>query len=319
MNFNKKILVTGAGGFIGRELVKSLNILGYYNIIVVESKEVYNERLSLGGYFGEVSGLRFIDFIDYNKVIKKKSIQLKDVDFIFHLGAITDTRVVLKDLFKENVLFTEILFFEASKLKIPVVFASTAAVYDNDKKINPLTDYGTSKLLCEKFADENVACLRYHNVFGSSELHKNNMASIIYKWKKEEKKLFIGSDSIKRDFVHVSDVNKINIMFLDDWLKYNKFPSGIYDVGTGKSESFQKVADLITAITKDKYIYIENPYNERTYQFFTQAEITDIKKLHKNTYGKDFTPLTLEESINIVYGVKKLTLFQKLKKLLKLK
>ena len=108
MNFNRKICITGAAGFIGKELIKKLNNLGYFNLVLVDSKKCYDSRLYLGGYGTSVSGLRFEEFYDYNKYLKEEEFDfLQDVDFVFHLGAITDTRVKMADLFENNVLFTE--------------------------------------------------------------------------------------------------------------------------------------------------------------------------------------------------------------------
>jgi hypothetical protein len=99
--------------------------------------------------------------------------------------------------------------------------------------------------------------------------------------------------------VHVSDVNRINIMFFDYWYVRKYFPkTKIYDVGCGKAESFQLVADEIVKRTGTGYEYIKNPYNKKNYQFYTKANIRGINKIYKSLYGIEYKPINIKVGID---------------------
>lgn len=286
------ILVTGGAGFIGKELIKRLNHLGYNDIVVIDKKSEYPR----------LKGVTFSEFYDYEVILENNNYSfLKGIEFCFHIGANSSTRSEFKEIINSNVAFSLYLFKETEKRNIPVVFASSGAVYDNDRKENPMTAYGATKLLCEKFASENVVCLRYHNVYGATEHHKWDMASMIHKWFYGDTKLFEGSENILRDFVHVDDINTINIMFFDFWNKNGKFKEKIYDVGTGKAVSFEEVSKEISKHIKTEYCIIPNPYHKITYQFYTKANIEPIAELYKETYSKNFSPISIKDGVEKVY------------------
>ena len=285
-----KICVTGGAGFIGKELIKKLS---GHEIIV------------------------FDIIFENNSVFENNFDCLEGVEFCFHLGANSSTRASSYEATTDNVDFSQRLINACVKRNIPVVFSSSASIYGSDRRIssipNPQTPYALSKHLTETFfsSSKNVVCLRYHNVYGSTEEHKGNMASIVSKWisrhflkQTSSEVLFEGSDNIMRDFIHVDDINKINILFLDYWIKHKSFPlhDRIFDVGTGTPVSFKKVADTICIKTKAKYEYIPNPYTSENYQFYTKADIKKIKEIYKKFYDVPFKSMSITQGVNKVFN-----------------
>jgi ADP-L-glycero-D-manno-heptose 6-epimerase len=276
-----KIVVTGGLGFIGRELIKKLKSRGY-----------------------EVFSIDFEDEDPFTEIIKQKP------DFLFHLGANSSTRSKISEIYHQNYKYTEILFRICSSNNIPVAFASSGAIYGSDiresRLPNPLTPYGYTKYFAEKLIDfqyTDIVALRYHNVYGSTEWNKKEMASIVYKWiSGQEQILFNGSEEIKRDFIYIEDIIKINFMFLDYWVKFGKFNRNIFDVGTGEAVSFAELGAEIDKHTKRGIKYIDNPYDNRNYQFYTQADIEPINNIHKLLYNTDFEPIKIKEGILKTYN-----------------
>lgn len=306
---NLKICITGGIGFIGYELIKKLNELGYTDILVVDEEDACRNRFMKECFFGKPYEVTFDTFMDYNTILETKDFSfIDDIDFCYHLGANSSTRALIKETFDSNICFTAELFKRA---KCPIVFASSGAVYDSERKINPSNDYGITKLIGEKLAEshKNIVCLRYHNVYGANEKHKGDMGSLVYKWISNTESLynhlFIGSKSIYRDFVHIQDVTKINVLFLETWLKFNKFiflnDKNYYDVGSGQSVSFQDLSDEILKHTKKLISYIRNPYKSG-YQFYTKANIKPIKKLYFLIYGKNLKTIKIKKGVKMVYN-----------------
>ena len=301
-----KIVITGSAGFIGGELVKKMNQLGYEDIIMIDQPDLLRTNDNL-----------FSDFIDYNELLTPQDFSFLDkIDFCFHLGANSSTRASFTEVYHQNIKFSRNLIDECARRNIPVVFASSGAIYGSNREKNaepnPLTFYGQSKLITEKHIAlsnyKNVVCLRYHNVYGPSEHHKGNMSSIISKWMmsyfsgNNDNVLFDGSDAILRDFIHVDDINKINLMFLDYYKQQNQLPGQlIYDVGTGEAVSFQQVANEIIKHTKGKINYIPNPYNENNYQFYTKADIAAISEIFKATYFSELKSLGIAAGVEAIF------------------
>jgi ADP-L-glycero-D-manno-heptose 6-epimerase len=306
-----KVLVSGACGFIGRELIKDLQ-KRKHTIVAMDSGKVYTELLVNGV-------LEYEEFMDWEYCLDNISYDhLDGVDFAYVLGANSSTRATSEELKKPNLDSPSALITQLNLKGIPVVFASSGAVYGSKFKgnysyINPLTNYGKSKRMMENWIEYfplgNVIALRYHNVYGATESHKGNMASIISKWIDNyhlgimTNELFYGSDKIKRDFIHVSDVNKINIMFLDFYKKYNQLPDiSILDVGSGRATSFQEVANEIVKHTKGSIQSIINPYDETNYQFYTRANIKGISDTYKWLYDKEFEPMSIRDGVKLVFN-----------------
>lgn len=302
------IVVTGGAGFIGSNLVLKLNQKGFSNILVVDD-------LQDGKKFSNLVEADITDYQDkdaFRKAIASNAAWLKDIEVIFHQGACSVTtewngRYMMEENFETS---KQLLGFTEEK-SIPYIYASSAAVYgggqvfkEDRKYESPLNVYGYSKFLFDQVVRRNlpsrkaqVIGMRYFNVYGPRETHKGSMASVMFHFhnqiqKEGELRLFKGHDGFKdgeqrRDFVFVEDVVDVNI-----WCWQNKAPSGIYNVGTGKSQTFNDVANAVIAWNKKGHIqYVPFPEHLKgAYQSFTEA---DISSLRKAGYTKPFK--TVEE------------------------
>ena len=271
-----KVLLTGHKGFIGSNLLTKLKELGHY--VYCLEKDGNYEELAL------------------EQMIER-------CDVIFHVGAISDTTLQdANEMLYYNYTLSKRIFDLARKHNIKVVYSSSAANYGSGDGI-PNNIYGWSKLLAEEYGlktCERFVALRYFNVYGPQEQHKGNMASVAYHLhnqlkESDEIKLFEGSDGYddgeqRRDFIYVEDVVKVNLWFLK-----NKNISGIFNLGTGKSQTFNEIAEaVIDWNKKGKVKYIKFPENlKEAYQSFTEA---NISKLREAGYEEEF--------VNVKEGVK---------------
>lgn len=293
------IIVTGAAGFIGFNIAKRLNLMGIKDLILFDDKEKFSNPKKF-------SDLKYIDYRHYTDLNNLKNIQC-----IFHEGACSDTMEYNKDyMMGINYEYSKEIFSIAKSNKAKFIYASSASVYglnENSQEIekneSPLNIYAESKLLFDKFIinqDYPAVGLRYFNVYGRGEENKGKMASMAYKMNQEyleSKKisLFKGTGGYmdgeqKRDFIYIDDVVSINMFFM------NESFHDVYNVGTGKAESFNEIAKNIFKYYKDEdlnFNYIEMPeYLVPKYQNFTQA---NILKLREAGYSYDF--FSLEEGI----------------------
>lgn len=307
MQLCSMIVITGARGFIASNLVKGLNNLGITNLILVDEKE------------NESKANNIVD-LDYKRFIHRKSFLLwfranqHLVDFVFHLGAkAATTEQDVKVLNKWNLNYSKKIFEICTQGNIPLVYASSAATYgdgalgyDDNKSIDnlkPLNLYGESKqnfdlwVLAQETTPPFWAGLKFFNVYGPNETHKQRMASVVFHAFKQIQesgamKLFqshkegIANGEQMRDFIYVKDIVDV-CLFLYEQQKQ----SGIYNVGTGKARSFN---DLTKAVfkamgVKENISYIPTPIDIRDkYQYFTEATMSKLKKAG---YNKDFTSL----------------------------
>lgn len=308
-----KICVSGACGFIGGELIRELQSIGY-DIVAIDDGEVYQKQCQILGHEP------FKEFYDWKFVLEnKQSDFLNDVYFSYHLGANSSTRATWEELKTMNCYFSSWFIMENNLKHIPIIFASSGAIYGSvrkpSSKVDPLTMYGKSKAKVEEYISSlrlnDVIALRYHNVYGATESHKGNMASIISKWIDNYNQgiltndLFKGSKEIRRDFIHIDDVTKINVMFLNFYNKYKVLPDiNVLDVGMGRASSFESVANQIIKHTKGDFRLVKNPYTEKDYQFYTKADIKGISDIYQWLYDKPFTPTNLEDGIRKVFNKK---------------
>lgn len=294
---NKMILITGGAGFIGSNLAFYFqNNFPSAQIVVFDCFRS-EERLSNGnrksfGSFDNLIGFKgTIICGDLNNRSDINMLKDYQFDFIFHQAAISDTRVYDQELiFRTNVnSFYSILGLMKSSGAV-LVYASSAAQYGQTSPPqmvgfeNPDNPYGYSKYamdqIARRFIMENrelkVFGLRYFNVYGPNEYYKQTTASMILQLafqilKGNRPRLFVGSNKIYRDFIYVEDIIQANLK------SCSSSKSGIYNVGTGISRSFQDVADiLLFELGSDlKIEYFDNPYSD--YQTHTQAEVSDTR------------------------------------------
>ncbi|WP_392562960.1 ADP-glyceromanno-heptose 6-epimerase [Orbus sturtevantii] len=283
------IVVTGGAGFIGSNIVKGLNAQGRNDILVVDD-------LTNGTQFSNLVDLDIADYMDKDEFIAAiVSGEDLGIDVIFHEGACSSTTEWDgKFMMENNYSYSKDLLHYCLDYTIPFIYASSAATYggrtDNfieDRQFEkPLNVYGYSKFLFDQYVREilpsaksQVCGFRYFNVYGPREQHKGSMASVAFHLNTqinqgEKPKLFAGSDTFKRDFIHVDDVVAVNLWF------WQNQKSGIYNCGTGRAESFQAVADAVLAYKQTGEIeYTPFPdHLKGRYQTFTQADLTKFRQ-----------------------------------------
>ncbi len=306
------IVVTGAAGFIGSNMVKKLNLEGYGSILLVDDFSNNEKNLNL-------EGKHYTDQIHRDKFIQWFKTNPKEVEFVIHLGARTDTAEFDKKIFDRlNLKYSKSIWQLCSQNQIPLIYASSAATYgmgeygydDNHEiveKLKPLNPYGESKNEFDKWvlATDSLppfwAGLKFFNVYGPNEYHKGRMSSVIFHAYKQIKetgkmKLFKShhpdykNGEQKRDFIYVKDV--IDVIF---FMIEQQVPSGIYNLGTGLARTFTDLArSVFHALEIEENIeFIDTPEDIRDkYQYFTQAKMT---KLQDTGYHVPFS--TLEQGV----------------------
>lgn len=302
------IVVTGAAGFIGSCLVAKLNQEGFNHIVVVDKfdNEAKNKNLEGKKILESVDRDHFIEWLD--KIGDK-------VEFIFHLGARTDTAEFDSELLSRmNTEYTKQVWLKCIQYQIPLVYASSAATYglgeygyDDDQsnidKLIPLNPYGVSKNEFDKWAIQQTetpffwAGLKFFNVYGPNEYHKGRMASVIMHAfnqieKTEAMKLFRSHNpefkdgEQMRDFVYVKDV--VDVCY---FLMHHRKDSAIYNLGSGQARTF---LDLVKATFKamskaEDISFIDTPPDIRDkYQYFTEANMAKLKSIG---FDQKFTSL----------------------------
>jgi ADP-L-glycero-D-manno-heptose 6-epimerase len=310
-----RIVVTGAAGFIGANIIKGLNARGYDDILAVDD-------LTQGDKFRNLADLQIADYIDLNDFYQ----HLADgtygqVEAVFHEGACSDTMEHNgKYMMQNNYTLSCDLFQACQRRGIRLLYASSAATYGNSEVFReepacegPLNVYGYSKLLfdqrmrrecgtnferCASGKLSQVAGFRYFNVYGPREQHKGRMASVAFhqfnQFKTEGRvKLFgeyngYGPGQQLRDFVFVDDVVAVNLWFFD-----HPTQSGIFNLGTGRAQPFNDIAHAVInnlreagtpelslqdAVDKGLIEYIHFPDALRgKYQCYTQADLSALR------------------------------------------
>lgn len=305
------ILITGGAGFIGSVLAKQLNALGHTDLVIVDKLEDSIKWKNL-------RGIKYLDYIHADELFNGDYDDLiAQTDLIFHMGACSSTTEKNMDfLMKNNVAYSQALFRFAATKNIPFIYASSAATYgagefgynDNHEGISqlmPLNPYGYSKqlvdewILKEEVKPDHWFGLKFFNVFGPNEYHKEEMRSLVHKSFEQIKssgkvKLFkshrpeFKDGEQLRDFIYVKDVVGAMIELADPEKAEH---SGIYNLGTGVARSF---LDLTKATFKSMGIapnieFIDMPEALRgQYQYYTQAEVA---KLMSVLPGFEFTSL----------------------------
>ncbi|GAA0790876.1 MULTISPECIES: ADP-glyceromanno-heptose 6-epimerase [Pseudomonadati] len=288
------IVITGAAGFIGSNLVKTLNQLGRNDIIAVDD-------LTDGTKMFNLADCEIADYLDKDAFLAQiKSGQLNyEIEVIFHQGACSSTTEWDgKFMMENNFEYSKTLLHFCQANKVQFIYASSASVYGGSDTFvekreleKPLNVYAYSKFLFDQYVRQQtlttqVAGLRYFNVYGPREQHKGGMASVAFHFNNQINanglcRLFEGVDGYEngqqlRDFVYVEDVVKVNL-----WLWKNATVSGIFNCGTGKAQSFNDVANAVIQYHGKGHIeYIPFPDKLKgAYQSYTQADLTQLRKV----------------------------------------
>ena len=319
------LIVTGAAGFIGSNLVRALNERGETRILAVD-------HLERGDKFRNLAACEIADYLDKDEF--RRRLEEGDfagsVDAVLHQGACSDTMETNGQFMLENnYRYSMALLDFCLEDEVPLIYASSAAVYGasttfrEERKFEaPLNVYGYSKFLFDQAvrrrlndAGSQVAGFRYFNVYGPNEWHKGRMASVAWHFFNQYQaegrvRPFVGSGGYtdgeqRRDFISVEDVCRVNLHFLD-----HPEASGIFNVGTGRAQSFNDVAlATINACRKakgDRPVSLDDARSQGAveyapfpdalkgkYQNFTQA---DVGALRRAGYTAPFLPV--EEGVS---------------------
>lgn len=289
------IIVTGGAGFIGSNLVSAINRKGLGDVIVVDD-------LANGRKVPNLEDCEVSDYWDKGRLLSELSSGRRKPAVVFHQGACAVTtewngRLMMETNYRYSVALLEYCVAE----RVPLIYASSAAVYgantsfsEEDARLErPLNIYGYSKLLFDQrvrrvlpTARSQIVGLRYFNVYGPREAHKGPMASVAYHLTRQiaesgEVRLFEGSGGYaageqRRDFIYVDDVVRVNLWFYEhpDW-------SGIFNVGTGASASFNELARAVIdwhGFGKIRYIPFPDGLKS-SYQSFTEADVRALRNI----------------------------------------
>ena len=303
------IVVTGAAGFIASCLVSRLNIANFNDIVAVDN-------FSIEKKLPNIEGKKLREYVDREVFFEWLDANHEQVEFIFHLGARTDTTEMDPTVFDVlNLNYSKQMWLACCKYQLPLVYASSAATYgdgalgytDSDEALfplyRPLNPYGDSKNDFDNWALQQPekpyfwAGLKFFNVYGPNEYHKSRMASVILHafnqiqqtgsmmlFKSHNPDYTDGGQM--RDFVYVKDVVEVCFFLLN-----HRTQSGIYNLGSGQARTFLDLAlNTFQALGRTADIqFKDTPEDIRDkYQYFTEA---DMSKLQSIGYDQPFTRL----------------------------
>lgn len=304
------IVVTGAAGFIGSCLVSRLNEAGHTNLVLVDdfTKTEKAENLVGKQYEHKIERSLFHTWLRQFE---------EEVDFIYHLGARTDTTEFDKNIFDDlNLNYSKEIWNACVEFNIPLVYASSAATYglgefgykdDHEviPSLKPLNPYGDSKNDFDIWALEQEneppfwAGLKFFNVYGPNEYHKGRMASVVFhafnqigatnamKLFRSHNPAYKDGEQL-RDFIYVKDVVEVCLFLMEEEPR-----NGIYNLGSGKARTFLSLVEntFESMQIKPSISFIDTPIDIRDkYQYYTEA---DMSKLIHAGYDKEFHTLEM--------------------------
>jgi ADP-L-glycero-D-manno-heptose 6-epimerase len=293
------IIVTGAAGFIGSCMIRKLNDNNFNAIVAVDDFTNTQKAKNLNGkkILQQVQRDDFFQWLDKNH---------KTVEFIFHIGARTDTAEFNWEVFQKlNLGYSKEIWGKCIEYQIPLVYASSAATYGMGEKgykddenlieeLKPLNPYGDSKNKFDKWALAQPekpffwAGLKFFNVYGPNEYHKGRMASVIWhsfhqikatgkmKLFRSHRKEYKDGEQM-RDFIYVKDVTDACY-----FLMHHRKNSGIYNLGTGTARTFLDLtkATFSAMEVPENIEFIDTPLDIRDkYQYFTEAEMDKLRSI----------------------------------------
>jgi len=306
------LLVTGGAGFIGSNVVADLNEAGRTDVVV-------NDTLGSDGKWRNLQKRQLADIVSPSGL--SDWLQGRKLDAVIHLGAISSTTATDGDeVIESNFRLSLRLLDWCTSTRTPFIYASSAATYGNGeagfiddgtaealKKLRPMNLYGWSKHLFDLAVVDRAAKkqplppqwvgLKFFNVYGPNEYHKGEMMSVLCKVFDKAKagtpvRLFkshragIADGDQRRDFIYVEDVSAVV-----RWLLGAPSVNGLFNVGTGKAQSFREMIEAMFAALGQppKVEYIDMPASIRdSYQYFTEASIDNLRRAG---YNAEFTPL----------------------------
>lgn len=307
------IVVTGAAGFIASCLVSRLNAANFNDLVVVDNFAIEKK-------LPNIRGKKLREYVDREEFFDWLDAHHEQVEFVFHLGARTDTAEQDPAVFDVlNLNYSKQMWLACVRYNLPLVYASSGATYGDGRlgysdqddalpyHLRPLNPYGESKNDFDKWAlaqEEKPyfwAGLKFFNVYGPNEYHKGRMASVIlhaFRQIRENGSMqlfrshnpeYVDGGQI-RDFVYVKDVVEVCYFLL-----HYRTHSGLYNLGTGQARTFMDLAlNTFAAMGQHADIrFRDTPEDIRdTYQYFTEA---DMRKLRSIGYDRPFA--SLEEGI----------------------
>ena len=296
-------IVTGAAGFIGSKLVEGLNRRGIKEVIAVDN-------LAHADKFRNLAGCDIADYVDQADFISDLERFEGAVEALFHQGACSDTMETDgRYMMDNNYGYSKRLLEWCQEEEVPLIYASSASVYGSGPEFReerrcekPLNVYGYSKFLFDQLvrgrlakSTAQIVGLRYFNVYGPNEAHKGRMASVALHAYQQllaegRVKLFVGSDGYldgeqRRDFIYVDDVVSVNLWFLE-----RRDISGVFNCGTGKAQSFNRLAAAVVNAVHGSNAMLSELVNKRLieyiafppalvgkYQSFTEADLSRLR------------------------------------------